>query len=32
MAFVELRTIQLRLRDFEVGDYQAVHTPPTSPL
>ena len=25
MAFVELRTIRLRLRDFEVGDYQAVH-------
>jgi len=25
MASVELRTTRLRLRDFELGDYQAVH-------
>ena len=25
MASVELRTTWLRLRDFELGDYQAVH-------
>jgi RimJ/RimL family protein N-acetyltransferase len=31
MAFVELRTIRLRLRDFEVGNYQTVHAFATDP-